>query len=168
MADFEPLEPALTILAAVGCGLMAGLFLVFSICVVRALSRLPTAAGAAAMQSINVTIRNPVFGALFFGTAAACFAVGLVSILSWPSGSSFALAGSVIYLTGGLVVTFAFNIPLNNRLERSDPTTDEGAGTWDDYVTSWTAWNHVRTVTSMAAATLLTIAASTRTSYTLQ
>jgi uncharacterized membrane protein len=28
---------------------------------------------------------------------------------------------------------------------------------WADYVTTWTAWNHVRAVAALAAATALTI-----------
>ncbi len=64
---------ALTLLAALGCGLMAGLFFAFSVCVMKALERLPSAAGITAMQSINVAIINPVFLAVFFGTAVGCF-----------------------------------------------------------------------------------------------
>jgi uncharacterized membrane protein len=29
---------------------------------------------------------------------------------------------------------------------------------WTDYISGWTAWNHVRTAASLAAATLLTFA----------
>ena len=33
----------------------------------------------------------------------------------------------------------------------------ESAREWERYVTSWTAWNHVRAATSLAAAALLTV-----------
>jgi uncharacterized membrane protein len=61
-----------TFMGVLGCGLMAGLFFAFSVSVMKALARLPSGAGMAAMQSINVAIINPVFLAAFFGTAAAC------------------------------------------------------------------------------------------------
>ena len=72
MATVDRLLFALTLVAALGCGLMAGLFFAFSVSVMKALARLPSAEGIAAMQSINVAIINPVFLAAFFGTAAAC------------------------------------------------------------------------------------------------
>jgi uncharacterized membrane protein len=72
MAIADGLLFSITLVAALGCGLMAGLFFAFSVSVMKALARLPSAEGIAAMQSINVAIINPVFLAVFFGTAAAC------------------------------------------------------------------------------------------------
>jgi uncharacterized membrane protein len=61
---------ALTFLAALGGGLMTGLFFVFSAFMMTALARLPAGQGMAAMQSINVAILNPAFGATFFAPSA--------------------------------------------------------------------------------------------------
>ena len=72
MAIVDGLLFTITLVAALGCGLMAGLFFAFSVSVMKALGRLPSAEGIAAMQSINVAIINPVFLAAFFGTATAC------------------------------------------------------------------------------------------------
>ncbi len=76
---------AVTLFAALGCGLMAGLFFAFSVSVMRALARLPAAEGIVAMQAINVAILNPVFLMAFFGTAAACVLVLIASFLRWHS-----------------------------------------------------------------------------------
>jgi uncharacterized membrane protein len=62
----------LTLSSALGCGLMAGFFFAFLICVMNALAHLPAAQGIAAMQSINIAVLNRWFFAVFFGTAAAC------------------------------------------------------------------------------------------------
>jgi len=43
----------LTLVSALGCGLIAGVFFAFSAFVMKALARLPPAQGIAAMQSIN-------------------------------------------------------------------------------------------------------------------
>lgn len=61
--------PALTFLAAIGSGLMAGLFFTYSNSVMPALARMPPAQGTAAMNHINVVIQNPLFFAAFFGAA---------------------------------------------------------------------------------------------------
>jgi len=52
---------AVTFVAALGSGLMAGAFFAFSTFVMKALARLPAAAGIAAMQWINVAVINPLF-----------------------------------------------------------------------------------------------------------
>jgi hypothetical protein len=57
-----------TLLSTVGCGLVAGFFFAFLICVMKALGRLPAEQGITAMQSINVVVINPWFLTAFFGT----------------------------------------------------------------------------------------------------
>jgi len=71
-------------------------------------------------------------------------------------GAGYLLAGSLIYLAGAILVTTIFNVPKNNLLAAVDPASAEGARLWIDYVSSWTAWNHVRTAASIAAAASLT------------
>ena len=73
----------LTLLSALGCGLMGGVFFAFSTFVMRALARLPPAQGIAAMQSINVAAITPSFMLALFGTAAACVLVAASSLATW-------------------------------------------------------------------------------------
>jgi uncharacterized membrane protein len=70
----------------------------------------------------------------------------------------YLLAGSLLYLVGTVGVTMSFNVPLNNALAAVSPDNPEGARLWRHYLARWTAWNHVRTGTALAAATALTIA----------
>ena len=150
---------ALTLTAALGCGLMAGLFFAFSVCVMKALSRLPTAEGIRAMQSINSAIINPVFAVVFFGTALACVLLIIISLFRWhDSGAVYVLVGGALYLIGGLLITFIFNVPRNNALAALEPTSPDSATIWADYLSNWTASNHVRTVTVLLALAFLTIA----------
>lgn len=151
----------LTLLAALGCGLMAGLFFAFSNFVIKALARLPPESGIAAMQAINVAVLNPLFMTVFLGTAAACLFLVVYALVRWQSpGTVCLLAGSSLYLIGNYMVTIAFNVPKNNVLAHIDATKSEAVGTWRDYIIDWTRWNHVRTITALAAAALLTIALS--------
>lgn len=71
MKELSMLEMG-TVLSALGCGLMAGVFFAFSTFVMKALGALPPAQGIAAMQSINVAVINRWFMAAFFGTALLC------------------------------------------------------------------------------------------------
>jgi uncharacterized membrane protein len=159
MAITDGLLFTATLVGALGCGLMAGLFFAFSLAVMRALARLPSAAGIAAMQAINVAIINPVFLATFFGTAAACVLVMIASLLRWHNpGAVYLLIGGALYLVGTLWVTVAFNVPKNNALASVAPAGPDGATLWSNYLSSWTAWNHVRAAAALAAAASLTIA----------
>lgn len=139
--------------AALGTGLMAGLFFAFSVSVMRALASRPSAEGIAAMQAINRAILNPVFLVVFMGTAIA-------SVATLFSGNAWLLAGGALYLAGGFGVTALFNVPRNNALARASAEDPESARLWADYLTTWTAWNHVRTAASLAALALLIIGLS--------
>jgi len=157
----EDLVGALTIATAVGAGLMAGFFYAFSVCVMKALGRLPAPQGVAAMQSINVTVIRPAFLTVFLGAGAACLLLTIDSLLRWQGpGSVLLLGGSLLYLLGVILVTILFNVPRNERLAVVDPASSEAARLWRDYLIVWTAWNHVRTAASLAAAVALALAAS--------
>jgi uncharacterized membrane protein len=146
-------------LSALGSGLIAGAFFAFSSFVMSALGRLPPANGIAAMQSINVVVINPVFRGVFLGTAAACLGVLIGSFMRWPGpGAAYALAGSVLYLVGTFLVTMAFNVPRNNALAVVEPASGAGAEVWTGYLTSWTFWNHVRTIAALATMISLILA----------
>ena len=143
----------LTLLSALGCGLMAGAFFAFSTFIMKALARLPPAHGMAAMQSINVAVINPWFLGPFLGTAAASVPLAVSSLSSWQEpGAVWLLAGSLLYVVGTFLVTIVFNVPRNNALAAVDPSSAAGASLWADYVKRWTAWNHVRTAAALGAA----------------
>ena len=123
----------------------------------RGLGRLPAPQGIAAMQSINVTAVTPPFMLALFGTAAACVALAVSSGSRWGEpGAAADLAGCLLYLVGTIGVTIAFNVPRNDALAAIDPRSAGSAHLWTDYLRSWTAWNHVRTVAALAAAGLIT------------
>jgi uncharacterized membrane protein len=148
----------LTLCAALGCGLIAGAFFAFSSFVMRAFARLPPGEGMAAMQSVNVAVLNPLFLGVFVGTAAVCAVEVAVSLLRWNEpGSAWLLAGGLLYLVGCFLVTMVFNVPRNEALAKIAPADPGAASLWASYLSSWTAWNHVRTIASLAAAASFTI-----------
>ena len=153
-----------TVLAALGSALIAGFFLAFSATVMGALKRLQPSAGIAAMQSINVVVLNPVFLGTFFGTAILCLVLLVAAVLQWSAPASvYLLAGSLLYLVGTILVTIVFNVPLNDKLAAVRPDSAEGRKVWDEYLSTWTKWNQVRTVASLLAAVDFIVAAIMRT-----
>lgn len=148
----------LTLLSALGCGLIAGVFFAFSSFVMKALGRLPPAQGIAAMQSINVAVITPSFLIVFLGTAATCVVLAISALSTWEKpGSSCLLAGSLLYLVGTILVTVAFHIPRNGALAAVDPASADGVRLWARYLVRWTAWNHVRTAAALAATAALSV-----------
>lgn len=150
--------PIVVFIAAIGSGLVAGIFFAFSNFVMGALNRLQPSQSIAAMQAINVTVLNPLFFSVFFGTGAVCLLVIIFSLLSWnPPSAIFLISGSLLYVIGTIFVTMRCNVPLNNALVKLKTGSADDAKLWNDYYTQWTYWNHVRTAAALMAAILLTI-----------
>lgn len=156
------IQTPLTILAALGNGLMAGTFFAFSVFVMGALARLPEEQGMAAMNSINVVVLNAVFLGVFLGTTVVCATLAVEALWAWPSpGSGWRLLGSILYVAGCFLVTMAFNVPLNTALARVASGTVEASNIWRTYQAKWTAWNHVRTVAPLIALACFLVALRT-------
>ncbi len=98
--------------AAIGSGLMAGLFFVFSVTIMSALGKLPAQAGIAAMQSINATILSPLFLAAFMGTALICVVLAIIAMLNWSGpASGWLVTGALLYVAGTFLVTIILMCP---------------------------------------------------------
>jgi uncharacterized membrane protein len=146
---------ALTFTAAIGSGLVAGIFFAFSTFVMAALGRILAEQGIAAMQSISITVLNPAFFIAFLGTGAVCLALVAGSYVWWGEASGkLVLAASLIYLVGCIGVTMVCNVPLNDALAAVSANTPEAAAVWSRYLNVWTAWNHLRTAAPLLAAIL--------------
>jgi len=133
---------------ALGCALLGGLYFAFSAFIMRALGEIGPA-GIAAMNSINAVILRSWFMPFFFGTSLGCAVLAVVGFVSGDDPRRvFMISGGIVYVAGMLGVTMFFNVPLNNALASASTET------WTRYLSSWTRWNHVRTVASMGAASL--------------
>jgi uncharacterized membrane protein len=72
-------------------------------------------------------------------------------------GAAWTVVGALLYLAGGIGLTMVVNVPMNNRLDAADPASAEGQGIWVDYLSRWTAWNHVRALACTAATAALAV-----------
>lgn len=151
----------LLIVAAVGAGLIGGLFFVFSNTIMKALDKLPAGGAIASMQRINEVILNPLFFLAFFGTALICVALLIIYIarLDQP-GAVLACSGALLYVLGSIVVTMVWNVPLNNELAAIPASATDLAAQWQAYRVPWTKWNHVRSIASLLAAAAFALSAS--------
>ena len=149
---FNQLIAPITFITILGCGIIAGILYAFSYFIMEALGKLPAPQGITAMQSINIVIINPLFLGIFMGTAVLCLLLGGAALFDLQqAGALWWLVGAIFYTVGVIIVTAAFNIPLNNALATIDSASLEGAALWERYLTVWTRWNHVRTLTAIAA-----------------
>ena len=104
----------------------------------------------AAMQGINLEVRNGAFFPSFFLTPVALAAA---AILAWrahrPAVAPFALA-ALVYFGGGLLLTMLVNVPMNEALALVDIPDDpaEAQAIWDAYSPPWQFWNAIRMVAS--------------------
>jgi uncharacterized membrane protein len=157
------LTPGLLWFSAIGCGLLAGIYFAFSTFVMTALARIGPVQGVAAMNAINIEIVKSLFMPFFLGTTLTSAALVVAAFLRWGEAGAIAmLAGGIVYVLGMFVVTMLLNVPLNDALAASDPSSAEGDALWARYLRDWTFWNHVRTLASAAASVLFTIAIAAR------
>jgi uncharacterized membrane protein len=152
------MNAVLVIATLLGCGLMGGVFFAFSVFVLSALARMAPEEGLRAMQAINVAAERPPFLSGFLGTAVLCLVVGVYAAknLSHPA-APWILAGAALYLLGGFALTMFGNLPLNNALARLDSRLPEAITAWSDYLKTWGAWNHARTLACGGAVVALAI-----------
>ena len=139
--------------AALGSGLIAGLFFAFSTFIMKALALRPPAEGMAAMVSIDRVILRSLFMPVFFGTALLGAVIAIYALVVPMPASPWLIAAALIYLLANIAVTMLWNVPLNNAIERADPAADNSA-LWAHYLDRWTKWNHVRTIACLVASGL--------------
>jgi uncharacterized membrane protein len=149
----------LTSLAALFSAAAGGMMYVFSTFVMRGLDRTGPVDALTAMRGINAEANaNPVFLLGYFGATILALIVGVIAVVQLRQpGSGLVLVGAVVAILGA-VITMAFNVPLNNHLDTVDPSglsVADAAREWQAYFSTWTAWNHARTVTAFVASLLL-------------
>ena len=118
---------------------MAGVYLAFSIAVLPGIARLDDNTFVTSMRGMNAAILNPVFG-LVFGGPLVFGVVAIATQLPDGEGISSTAAALSLYVAT-LVITGVVNVPLNNRLDSTEPPEDARAL----FEKTWVRWNVVRT-----------------------
>ncbi|PCJ95046.1 MAG: hypothetical protein COA52_04265 [Hyphomicrobiales bacterium] len=149
-----------TFVAIIACAAVSGFFYAYACSVMYGLNDSSAAVALEAMQGINRTVRNPIFAASFFGTALL---LPLASFFNFTRGTKQAGAllalAALIYIGGGLLLTMAVNVPMNEALAIVDVAAlSDPAKTWADYEAPWSLWNWARTGFSFLALSIAIIA----------
>jgi len=141
--------------AALGSGLIAGIYFGFSTFIMKAFNKIEAPHTVAAMNSINEVITRSLFMPLFFGSTMVSLLLVIVAISNWnEAGSVIMLTAGLVYFFGMFVCTVIFNVPLNNRLAKIEATDSNVGQVWLHYRKYWTRWNHLRTVSSLITCAL--------------
>jgi uncharacterized membrane protein len=147
----------LVCIAAMGSGIVGGIFYGFSSFVMKALGRIAPEQGVAAMNSISVVVINPSFMLPFMGTTLICVALAAGSYLWWDQLSGkLVLVAALLYLAGSFGLTMVLHQPMNLKLAALQPA--QAVAYWPAYVEQWTLWNHVRTAAPLLSAALFVAA----------
>lgn len=140
--------------------LVTGLFYAYSCSVNPGLHQLSDREYLTAMQSINRAILNPVFFASFIGT------LFLLPFSSWMHYSKtlspefiLLLIASLLYAIGVFGVTIAYNVPLNEMLDKiqlTSATAKEITAHRSIFEGRWNFFHQIRTLACIGSL-LLTI-----------
>lgn len=159
MDSLNDLVQVLTVVSAIGSGLVGGVMFAFSTSVMPGLGRLPAPEAIAAMQSMNKAILNPAFLLAFMGTTLTSLATVALTPFANPGSEALRIAGALLYVLGVFGLTTVVNVPMNNRVDALDPNVPASASVWTEYLSQWTRANNIRILTATAGAVLLTMAA---------
>ncbi len=139
-------------IAALGAGLMAGVYFAFSAFIMRSFDRLGAVAASDAMNAINDVILRSGFMILFWVSTGLYAALALVALFdASTAGRGWLIAAGLLYVIGMFVCTVAFNVPLNNRLAAAAADDQAKLEAWPHYLQRWTRWNHLRALCSLAS-----------------
>ncbi|HEX2400687.1 MAG TPA: anthrone oxygenase family protein [Mycobacterium sp.] len=149
----------LTSLAALFSAAASGMMYVFSTFVMRGLDRTGPIDAITAMRGMNAEANaNPAFLLGYFGATILALVVGVMAVVKLNQPGSWLVLVGAVFVILGAVITMAFNVPLNNHLDTVNPdglSVADAAREWQAYFSTWTAWNHARTVTSFIGAVVL-------------
>lgn len=158
------MSPELTMYICLFLGLitalLAGVFQSFSDFVMRGLMRAAPAGGIDSMQQLNRT----VFRSFFLASFMALLPISIVfAIYAWIAmegpAMQLIIAAAIIYLPFVFIVTARGNVPMNEKLDKMAPDSEDAAAYWKTYGPVWTRWNTVRTMGSIATAGCYLLAA---------
>lgn len=155
---------AVTMVAILLCGLVAGVLFAFAVVVMPGIARLGDHGLLRAFQVIDGVIQDnqPLFLAVWLGSVLAVLAVAVLAVASGDgAGRVAAIAAAVVWLGGVQAPTVLVNVPLNNALQAHDVARlddDAAAAARAAFEPRWNRWNAVRTALAVVTVVLLLLA----------
>jgi uncharacterized membrane protein len=134
-------------------GLIAGLFLGWTVTVIPGTKEVSDTVYLETMQSINNKIINPAFFVLFFGPMPLLIYQAINLELN-------NILAAICYTLGTIGVTLVKNVPLNNKVENTQlDKLSEGQKSKlrQEYEPTWNFWHNIRTACSVIAFILVAL-----------
>jgi uncharacterized membrane protein len=149
----------LTIVAAVGAGISAGVYFAFATFVMPGLRRVSHSQAISAMNGINKSApASPVLMLALFGTGIVCVLLMISGFRSLDDPKAvWVIAGAALYIVS-VLITVMYHVPHNDQLLKVDPNGAGAGSTWSHFYSSWMAWNTVRTLTAAGGTVGLVLA----------
>ena len=149
----------LAVIAAIGAGLSAGVYLAFSTLVMSGIHRLTPSQAISAMNGISKAApANPLLMLVLFGTGIVCVLLIISGFQHRDNPAAvWQIVGVALFLIG-MLITIMYHIPHNDQLLKVDPNAAGAGATWTHYYQPWMAWNHARTLASLGGTSSLVLA----------
>jgi uncharacterized membrane protein len=154
---------ALLMTATLLCSLVAGFLFAFAVVIMPGIRSLDDGGFIRAFQVIDRVIQKnqPLFMLVWVGSALSLIAAAVSGV--WALGGADRLLLTVtafVYLLGVQLPTVTINIPLNNALQKLDPSTMSETmrkRARADFEPRWNRWNAIRTACASLTSVLLLI-----------
>lgn len=157
-----PLGTGLLIGATLTTGLTAGLLYAFAHTVMPGLRTLPDTDALRGFQRMDAAIPNPWMGLSWAGGPVLTAAALTLHLLSGGPATGW-LAAALVLLVATLTITGVVHLPLNSQVQAAAPEFADASSLRAHFEQRWVTWNLVRTVTTLAALSCLTLALVTQT-----
>ncbi|MGB7318429.1 MAG: anthrone oxygenase family protein [Planktotalea sp.] len=115
----------------------------------------------AAMNAMNISVRNGVFMPAFFGTPVVLLITGAVAFLASQRKVAILILGAgLVYIIGAFIPTASVNVPMNIALEAYSEMlpTAQAQEIWNAYSPRWQFWNTLRTIAASITLMLVGVA----------
>ncbi len=142
------LLPPLALMSLLLSGAIFGFFYAWVCSTMWGLDQADPNVAIEAMQAMNASVRNGVFAPAFFGTPFVLLLTALVANRAQRTHAALCFGvGGLIYLFGGLILTMAVNVPMNEALAvvETPLSPEQAQQIWSDYSAPWQVWNQIRT-----------------------
>ena len=150
-------------LATFLCSLVAGFLFAFAVVIMPGIGNLDDGAFIRAFQAIDRVIQKnqPLFIFVWVGSVLSLIAAAAFGLWALDGVNRLLLcAAALVYLLGVQLPTMTINVPLNNELQKLEPSAMSEAvrkQARDNFEPRWNRWNAIRTAFAGLTSILLLI-----------
>jgi uncharacterized membrane protein len=139
----------------IASAVLGGVFFAFSTFVMPGLRALPARDGIVAMQRINIAAPRSLLLLPLLVSAIGSGVIAIHALIGDDVPHQMMRLAAAVLGVACFIVTIVANVPRNNVLAEVAPSEERAAAEWTAYLTTWTRWNHVRTIAAITSAALL-------------